>query len=102
MGTAHIKMDIRELQAALQTLQSSINEFSSYTDTFRTGTRNQLKNFHSDFIEKVDAILDYMNNDINTDLVKNMNDVHAAGKGILEEMKKADEEVSKAIRSGQS
>ncbi|WP_199880553.1 hypothetical protein [Bacillus massiliglaciei] len=48
MGTEHIKMDIRELQATLQTLQSSIDEFSSYTDTFRTGTRNQLKSFHSD------------------------------------------------------
>ncbi|WP_110928129.1 hypothetical protein [Bacillus massiliglaciei] len=102
MGNAHIKMDIRELQATLQTLQSSIDEFSSYTDTFRTGTRNQLKNFNSDFIEKVDAILDYMNNDINQDLVKNTDDVHAAGKGILEEMKKADEEVGRAIRSGQS
>ncbi|WP_267888086.1 hypothetical protein [Bacillus massiliglaciei] len=43
-----------------------------------------------------------MNNDMNTDLVKNMNDVYAAGKGILEEMKKADEEVGRAIRSGQS
>ncbi|AYV66668.1 MULTISPECIES: hypothetical protein [Niallia] len=102
MGTAQIKMDIRELQATLQTLQSSIDEFSSYTDTFRTGTRNQLKNFHSDFIDKVDAILDHMNNDVNKELVKNMHAVYTAGKSILEEMTKADEEIGKDIRSGQS
>ncbi|APH03817.1 hypothetical protein [Bacillus weihaiensis] len=102
MGTTHIKMSVHDLQTTLQTLQSSIEEFSSYTDTFRTGTRDQLKNFNSDFIEKVDAILDNMNDDINKDLLKDMYAIHAAGKEMLEEMKKADEEASELIRSGQS
>ncbi|KAB7667716.1 hypothetical protein [Bacillus sp. B1-b2] len=102
MGTTNIKMDVHDLQATLQKLESSMDEFRSYTDNFRSGTRDQLKSFNSDFIEKVDAVLENMNDDINSDLLKNLEDIHRAGKKILDEMKKADEEVGEMIRSGQS
>lgn len=95
-------MDVHDLQATLQKLESSMDEFRSYTDNFRSGTRDQLKSFNSDFIEKVDAVLENMNDDINSDLLKNLEDIHRAGKKILDEMKKADEEVGEMIRSGQS
>lgn len=79
-----------------------MDEFRSYTDSFRNGTRDQLKSFNSDFIEKVDAVLDNMKDDINSDLLKNLEDIHRAGKKILDEMKQADEEVGEMIRSGPS
>jgi ABC-type transporter Mla subunit MlaD len=97
-----IKLDLLELQAALDSLQTSIDDFTSYTTTFASNTRDQLTSFNSDFIEKVDALLDNTNDDINTNLLKKLKLIHEAGEKLSVDMKTTDEEISQIIKSGSS
>ncbi|WP_243291859.1 YwqI/YxiC family protein [Bacillus sp. FJAT-47783] len=98
MAAPTIKIDTNELQMVLNKLDTAMDEFTSYTTTFRENTRNQLKGFHSDFIDQVDALLDNMNDDINTDLLKTINKIHQAGEELLKNMKNADEGLGESIR----
>ncbi len=93
-----IKIDLENLQKTLQSLESSINEFESYTTTFRDGTRDKLKPMNSDFIEKMDALLDNMKNDINTDFIEKLNNIYEMGEAILVDIKETDEEIGKIIQ----
>ncbi|MDQ0227328.1 hypothetical protein CHH83_25240 [Bacillus sp. 7586-K] len=102
MAKPDIKLDINELQAALNSLQSGIDDFKSYTTTFRDSTRDQLKSFNSDFIDKLDGVLDNMNDDINTSLLENLESIKKVGEKIIEEMQSADEQIGQKIKSGTS
>ncbi|MBA4538737.1 hypothetical protein H1Z61_16790 [Bacillus aquiflavi] len=101
-STQEIKLHLEELQTTLNQLQTGMNEFTSYTTTFRSNTRDRLKNFHSDFIAKVDVLLDNMNNDVNQDLIKQLQEIYQAGKTLLESMKQVDEELGEAIGGDRS
>ncbi|MDQ0233142.1 hypothetical protein [Metabacillus malikii] len=102
MAKAEIKLDINELKAALDSLQQGIDDFTSYTTSFRNGTRDQLKSFNSDFIDKLDALLDNMNDDINTSLLENLNSIKKVGEQIIEQMQSTDEQIGQKIKSGAS
>ncbi|MFU0789013.1 hypothetical protein [Virgibacillus proomii] len=97
VSAQEIKLNLIELRKIIQQLQIGIDDFTGYTTTFRSNTRGRLKSFHSDFIDKVDALLDNMNNDINQDLIYQMEEIHQAGKILLESMKQLDEELGEAI-----
>ncbi|USK34060.1 YwqI/YxiC family protein [Bacillus sp. F19] len=100
MAAKEIKLDKESLQSTLNELKKAIDNFNSYTTTFNSNTRNQLESFNSDFIEKVDTLLENMTDNVNTDLIKNMNAIHKVGEELLRNMKETDEEISDAIRSG--
>lgn len=98
MSKPDIKIDMDSFQSTLDLLKNSIDEFKSYTTSFRDNTRDQLGSFKSDFIDKVDALLDNMKNDMNTDLVDKLNWIHQSGQSILDEMRRSDEEISSVIK----
>ena len=102
LAKSEIKLDIADLESTLDRLDSSIEEFTSYTTSFRSHTRDRLKAFNSDFIDKVDALLDNMNDDMNSDLIDQLNAIHQSGKALLNNMKEVDEEISTKIGSGSS
>ncbi|MEH7180119.1 DUF5344 family protein [Neobacillus vireti] len=95
-----IKLDIESLQSTLNELKKSIEDFKSYTTTFNSNTRNQLESFNSDFIEKVDGLLENMNDNMNTDLIKNVNAIHKAGEELLRNMKETDEKIGESFWGG--
>ncbi|MBT2216284.1 hypothetical protein KK120_10655 [Virgibacillus dakarensis] len=97
MAGQAIKIDFVELQNILSQLRTGIDDFTGYTTTFRSNTSDRLEAFNSDFIAKVDALLDNMNNDVNQDLVNQMETIYQAGKAVLDGMKQVDEEAAKAI-----
>jgi hypothetical protein len=97
-----IKLDLSNLKSALKKLDASIDDFESYTTSFRTSTMDRLKDFNSDFISKVDALLDNMKNDINSDLMEQLRNVHAAGDSLLITMRDTDELIAGKIRGGDS
>ncbi|NBJ71619.1 MULTISPECIES: hypothetical protein [Clostridia] len=92
-----IKVDFIELQKIIDELRAAIDDFEGYTTDFRSNTRDRLKSFHSDFISKMDGLLDNMNNDVNQDLSKQMEEIHQAGVALLKGMKEVDEELGAAI-----
>lgn len=92
-----IKVNFIALQKIIDELRVAIDDFEGYTTDFRSNTRDRLKTFNSDFISKVDGLLDNMNNDVNQDLVKQMEEIHQAGVALLKGMKEVDEELGAAI-----
>lgn len=102
LAKSEIKLDLANLDSTLDRLKSSMEEFTSYTTSFRSNTRDRLKAFNSDFIDKVDALLDNMNDDRNSDLIDQRKAIHQGGKAILDNMKEVDEKISKKIGSGSS
>lgn len=102
LAKSEIKLDLANLDSTLDRLKSSMEEFTSYTTSFRSNTRDRLKAFNSDFIDKVDALLDNMNDDRNSDLIDQWKAIHQGGKAILDNMKEVDEKISEKIGSGSS
>lgn len=102
LAKSEIKLDLANLDSTLDRLKSSMEEFTSYTTSFRSNTRDRLKAFNSDFIDKVDALLDNMNDDRNSDLIDQRKAIHQGGKAILDNMKEVDEKISEKIGSGSS
>ncbi|MGG4179196.1 hypothetical protein ABEW03_07790 [Virgibacillus pantothenticus] len=92
-----IKVDFIELQKIIDDLRAAIDDFEGYTTDFRSNTRDRLKSFQSDFISKMDGLLDNMNNDVNQDLSKQMEEIYQAGVALLKGMKEVDEELGAAI-----
>ena len=99
MASQKIQLNLSELRSALNSLDSSISEFKSYTKNFHDSTRDELKSFNSDFIEEVDALLDNMHNDSQTQLLNNLDAIYQAGDMLLEKMKETDEKIGTTIRS---
>lgn len=102
LAKSEIKLDLANLDSTLDRLKSSMEGFTSYTTSFCSNTRDRLKAFNSDFIDKVDALLDNMNDDRNSDLIDQWKAIHQGGKAILDNMKEVDEKISEKIGSGSS
>ncbi|CAM3924627.1 hypothetical protein [Mesobacillus zeae] len=100
MASQNIKLNLDELESALSALKASISDFKSYTTNFRSGTRSQLKSFNSDFVDAVDDLLDNMNDDSNTKLLKHLDAIHDAGAMLVKQMKETDEKIGTKIRGG--
>lgn len=95
-----IKLDISNLETALKKLDTSIIDFESYTTSFRKSTMNLLKDFNSDFISKVDALLDNMKDDMSSELMTQLESIHIAGQELLATMQETDELIAQKIRGG--
>lgn len=94
--------NIKGFNHSLDKLRNSMDDFNSYTTTFRSSTQERLDGFNSDFISKMDDVLKSMNNDVNQDLLEEMEQLHQEGKAIYDTMKMLDEEAAKAIGGDQS
>lgn len=97
-----IKIDLHQFQSTLNLLKNSIEDFEGYTTRFRNSTRGKLDSFNSDFISKVDRLLDNMKNDMSSEMLDELRWIHAAAEGILKRMKHADEELGMSIRGASS
>ncbi|WP_074034014.1 hypothetical protein [Bacillus massilinigeriensis] len=100
MAGKQIKLNLSELESALRSLDHAISDFKSYTTNFRSGTRSQLKSFHSDFVDAVDDLLDNMNDDSSTKLLEHLDAIHDAGVMLVKKMKETDEKISSKIKGG--
>ncbi len=97
MQEQRIKLDLNSLENTLNQLRNGIDDFKNYSTTFRSSTQDRLAGFNSDFVSKVDALLNSMNDDVNEDLINRMEMIYQEGKTIFDIMKKLDEEVAEAI-----
>ncbi len=77
-----------------------MEEFESYTMTFRTQTRDQLDDFQSDFASKASELLTNMRDDVKSDLLDKLTNLHACGESILTKMQEQDEALSQAMQGG--
>ncbi|WP_017470386.1 hypothetical protein, partial [Amphibacillus jilinensis] len=69
MANGKIQLDTSRLAIILNNLKASMEEFESYTMTFRTQTRDQLDDFQSDFASKASELLTNMRDDVKSDLL---------------------------------
>lgn len=97
-----IKLDVANLETALDQLNESIEVFESYTTTFNQSTRDRFDSFNSDFIAKVDGLLDNMNDDMSSDLLEQLKAIYQTGDALLTTMRETDEFIAGEIGSGSS
>jgi hypothetical protein len=100
VGNGKIKLDTIQLAMILDNLKASMEDFESYTTTFRTQTRDQLDGFQSDFASKASELLTNMRDDVKSDLLDQLTNLHACGESILTGMKEQDEALSQGMQGG--
>ncbi|WP_017470428.1 hypothetical protein [Amphibacillus jilinensis] len=100
MANGKIQLDTSRLAIILNNLKASMEEFESYTMTFRTQTRDQLDDFQSDFASKASELLTNMRDDVKSDLLDKLTNLHACGESILTKMQEQDEALSQAMQGG--
>lgn len=102
MAGQQIKLDLVSLEEILNQLRNSVDELTNYTTTFRTSTSDRMAGFNSDFISKMDALLNSMKDDVDQELINQMEMTYQEGKAIFDTMQLVDEEAANAIGGDQS
>lgn len=102
MAGQQIKLDLVSLEKILNQLRNSVDELTDYTTTFRTSTSDRMVGFNSDFISKMDALLNSMKDDVDQELINQMEMTYQEGKAIFDTMQMVDEKAANAIGGDQS